>query len=388
MAVSSAAASLTSCACCETRPVEEDTRSAEAAFSSRGGDALDDLERFANAAGGHLGAVDVGRDDRRDALDRRGQVDHDVGHGLVGAGHLAGVALRRLGRLEQLVERLTGVLGQRRALLNFLHGDVHRLGGALGAGLDGRDDRPDLLGRRRRLLGELADLAGDDGEALALIAGAGRLDRGVQGEQVGLGGDVLDGADDLADLLGAGVGLLDRRRRGVDGALDRLHLRQGLANGVRPALGRGHGLDRRGHDRFRARPGDLDGFGDVAGGLGQAVGGLGLVAGAAGDGFDRLGDARDAGLALVIAAASLVAASAICEMFSAIWLVARPEDWAEPAMASLTSISFWARCESWSIRPRRLDDSELNVATGTPEATTRLMLATRPVSMIIVAMAS
>ena len=93
-------------------------------------------------------------------------------------------------------------------------------------------------------------------------------------------------------------------------------------------------------------------------------------------------------LALVMAAASLVAASAICEMFSAIWLVARPEDWAEPAMASLTSMSFWARCESWSIRPRKLDDSELNVATGTPEATTRLMLATRPVSMIIVAMAS
>ena len=50
--------------------------------------------------------------------------------------------------------------------------------------------------RRRcvlRLLGELADLVGDDREAAALIAGAGGLDRGVEREQVGLLGDAGDG---------------------------------------------------------------------------------------------------------------------------------------------------------------------------------------------------
>ena len=51
-------------------------------------------------------------------------------------------------------------------------------------------------------------------------------------------------------------------------------------------------------------------------------------------------------LALVMAAASLVTASAICEMFSAIWLVAAPDDWAESARPPLTAISFWARWES------------------------------------------
>ncbi len=39
------------------------------------------------------------------------------------------------------------------------------------------------------LLGELLDLVGDDGEPLAGLAGPGRLDRRVEGEQVGLLGD-------------------------------------------------------------------------------------------------------------------------------------------------------------------------------------------------------
>ena len=39
------------------------------------------------------------------------------------------------------------------------------------------------------LLGQLADLLGDDREAAALLAGARGLDRGVQREQVGLLGD-------------------------------------------------------------------------------------------------------------------------------------------------------------------------------------------------------
>jgi len=52
--------------------------------------------------------------------------------------------------------------------------------------------------------------SGDDGEATALVAGAGGLDRGVEGEQVGLFGDAGDGGDDRADLLGFGGQLLDR----------------------------------------------------------------------------------------------------------------------------------------------------------------------------------
>ena len=66
--------------------------------------------------------------------------------------------------------------------------------------LDGLDLPADVLGGLGRLLGQFLDLVGDHGEALARLAGAGRLDGGVQGQQVGLLGDRGDDLDDLADL--------------------------------------------------------------------------------------------------------------------------------------------------------------------------------------------
>ena len=51
---------------------------------------------------------------------------------------------------------------------------------------------------------EFADFVGDDGETAAGFAGAGGFDGGVEGEQVGLFRDVVDGVDDAADLFGFG----------------------------------------------------------------------------------------------------------------------------------------------------------------------------------------
>ena len=65
------------------------------------------------------------------------------------------------------------------------------------------DARP-LLG----LVGQLADLVGDDREAAALLAGAGRLDGGVEGQEVGLLGDAADRVDHRADRARA---LAERR---------------------------------------------------------------------------------------------------------------------------------------------------------------------------------
>ena len=59
----------------------------------------------------------------------------------------------------------------------------------------------DSLCRFLRLLGELADLAGDDGEAASLLAGARRLDARIQREEVRLLGDVRDGLRERLDLL-------------------------------------------------------------------------------------------------------------------------------------------------------------------------------------------
>ncbi len=69
-------------------------------------------------------------------------------------------------------------------------------------GLDRRDLLADLFRRARRLGGERLHLGGDHREALAGIARARRLDRGVEREQVGLRRDAADQPHHVADLAG------------------------------------------------------------------------------------------------------------------------------------------------------------------------------------------
>ena len=75
-----------------------------------------------------------------------------------------------------------------------------RLDRAAGVGLDRLDPAGDVLGGPGGLLGQVLDLAGDHREALAGVAGPGRLDGGVEREQVGLLGDRGDQLDHVADL--------------------------------------------------------------------------------------------------------------------------------------------------------------------------------------------
>jgi hypothetical protein len=67
--------------------------------------------------------------------------------------------------------------------------------------LDGTDLGRELLGRLTGLVGQGLDLRGDQGEAFADLAVAGRLDRGVERQEVGLRGNIANYSDDLADLL-------------------------------------------------------------------------------------------------------------------------------------------------------------------------------------------
>ena len=65
------------------------------------------------------------------------------------------------------------------------------------------------LRRVRGALREALHLVGDHREAAARLAGHRRLDRGVQRQDVGLLGDVVDELDDVADLLRALAEALD-----------------------------------------------------------------------------------------------------------------------------------------------------------------------------------
>ena len=60
-----------------------------------------------------------------------------------------------------------------------------------------KDKVLDLLGSCARPLRQFAHLLGDHGKALASLAGAGGLDTSVEGQQVGLEGNIVDDADDV-----------------------------------------------------------------------------------------------------------------------------------------------------------------------------------------------
>ena len=94
---------------------------------------------------------------------------------------------------------------------------VHLLGAAGDLVDRDVDQAADLLGRAGAALGQRAHLARHHGEAPALLAGAGGLDGGIEGQQVGLEGDALDHTHDLADLGGRVLHLLHGRAQLLHG---------------------------------------------------------------------------------------------------------------------------------------------------------------------------
>ena len=118
-----------------------------------------------------------------------------------------GIDLRRTDILfaaggGDLLDQLSGLLDVGHQLREHFAGfarDLDRLG----------RERADLGRRRLAAFGELAHFRGDHREAAAMFARPRRLDRGVQGEQIGLAGDFLDDVD----LRGDGL-------HRVDGAAD------------------------------------------------------------------------------------------------------------------------------------------------------------------------
>ena len=94
------------------------------------------------------------------------------------------------------------------AVGRFLHFGDGRLDRRIGVdgrsrgGLDRGDLGGDVVGRARGLVGEALHFLRDHREAAAGVAGARRLDRGVEREQIGLAGNVADQAQDRFDRLG------------------------------------------------------------------------------------------------------------------------------------------------------------------------------------------
>ena len=130
-----------------------------------------------------------------------------LGDGVVDLADPFGLLLRRFGHLvdnrHQLAHRREDVTQHLARLVDQLGAAGHLVVAVL-------QQAPDLAGRGGGTLRQIAHLVGDDGEAPARLAGPRRLHRGIERQQVGLEGDLLDHADDLGRLL-AGIGDLPHR---------------------------------------------------------------------------------------------------------------------------------------------------------------------------------
>ena len=73
-------------------------------------------------------------------------------------------------------------------------------GGPFRLMLDRADHATDVGSRFGRPFGELAHLVGNDGEAPPGLAGARRLDIGIERQQIGMLGNLVDDLGDRADL--------------------------------------------------------------------------------------------------------------------------------------------------------------------------------------------
>ncbi len=101
-----------------------------------------------------------------------------------------------LGALLDLDDHRAGFAGQLQSLLGLLAAAGHALHRGLRQVLILLHHVDDFLGGLAGTPGQLAYLVGDHREAATLITGAGRLDGGVEGQQIGLVGDAANGLHD------------------------------------------------------------------------------------------------------------------------------------------------------------------------------------------------
>src|SRR5690606_9624599 len=127
-----------------------------------------------------------------------------------------------------LFERLAGVLRQTGTAHHLGGGLFHRDNRFVGVGLARFAERFALLGCRRRTLGEALHLVRAHRAAAARVAGHRRLDGGVQGEDVGLVGVVVDERYDVTDLLRRFAGAFDPLRGFLDLLADVVHALDGV----------------------------------------------------------------------------------------------------------------------------------------------------------------
>src|SRR5690606_39259692 len=173
----------------------------------------------------------------------------------------------------------TGVLGQTSTPDHFRGGVLHGDNGFVGVGLNRLHQCLDLLGGSRGTFCQALYFVGNHREAAARVTGHGGLGGGVQRQNVGLVGNVVNQRYDVTDLLGRFTQTLDPLRGFLNLLTDGIHAVNRILYHLGAFLGDAYrALSNRG--RFGSVGGYLvDGHGHFVDGRGRAGNFLRLVFG-------------------------------------------------------------------------------------------------------------
>ena len=106
-----------------------------------------------------------------------------------------------LGHTVNFPECLAGIVGKGGTLNHSLRGPLHGRDGVVCIGLDRLDQGRDLFGGFGGALRQTLHFFGHHGKTTACLACRSRLNGGIQGQHVGLFGNVGDELGDFADFL-------------------------------------------------------------------------------------------------------------------------------------------------------------------------------------------
>ena len=126
-------------------------------------------------------------------------------HGLLlySSGDLAHLSGYIVDQRQNSVQRLTRAGGLITAMLHLAHPLLHQCHRLANLALDGANHGAYLAGSRSRATGQRPHLIGHHRKTPPLLARSGRLDGRIERQQIGLGGDLPYGADNVANLVGA-----------------------------------------------------------------------------------------------------------------------------------------------------------------------------------------
>src|SRR5882724_3662190 len=208
-------------------------------FGRTGGRLLDQLAHFVHGANNGLGAGSLLFDGGVNLLGNFRKPAGGFGNLRGANGLFVGGRANFLGEfvdfgddVGNFVQSGTKIVSEAQTFFDDAGAALHVFDGLARLALNALDEVGDFLGGLRGLFGELADFIGDNREAETVLPGAGGFDGGVESQQIGLLGQVVNHFDDFPDVIGAMAEDVDDFRGRLDGLVGAIEAIGGLFHGL------------------------------------------------------------------------------------------------------------------------------------------------------------